>query len=368
MLHAPKTCAGWIPPFCPNRKCRHHKGIEPGFRWRKRGFFTRKSDRRRVQRLECGTCGVTFSTQTFSLSYWQKRPEIFYRLFFKVSGAMANRQAARELGCAPETATRQLARLGRHCLLFHMQHWQKSAPKGPICIDGFESFEYSQFHPIQHHLAVEADTGFVLYHTDSELRRKGRMTARQRRRRAQLEAQHGRPSGKAIQEDVQQLLDVVLAQATSAVVRSDDHRSYRPAIVAQSCAVQHQVVSSRRARNPQNPLFPINELDMLLRHSQSNHRRETIAFSKRRQGSADRLTVFQVWRNYVKRHREKGPPITPAMKRGLLSAPLKVKDICRERLFPERIGLPPRWQEYYDRVVETREIANNRRHTLKYAY
>jgi hypothetical protein len=342
--------------------------MEPGFRWRKRGFFTRKSDRRRVQRLECGTCGVTFSTQTFSLSYWQKRPEIFYRLFLKVSGAMANRQAARELGCAPETVTRQLARLGRHCLLFHMQHWQNSAPKGPICIDGFESFEYSQFHPIHHHLAVEADTGFVLYHTDSELRRKGRMTTHQRQRRAQLEAWHGLPSGKAIQADVQQLLDVVLAKATSAVVRSDDHRSYRPAIAAQSCAVEHQVVSSRKARNPQNPLFPINELDMLLRHSQSNHRRETIAFSKRRQGSAERLVVFQVWRNYVKRHREKGPTTTPAMKRGLLSAPLTVKDICRERLFPDRIGLPPRWQEYYDRVVVTREIPNNRRHTLKYAY
>jgi hypothetical protein len=163
-------------------------------------------------------------------------------------------------------------------------------------------------------------------------------------------------------------LDVVLAKATSAVVRSDDHRSYRPAIAAQSCAVEHQVVSSRKARNPQNPLFPINELDMLLRHSQSNHRRETIAFSKRRQGSAERLVVFQVWRNYVKRHREKGPTTTPAMKRGLLSTPLTVKDICRERLFPDRIGLPPRWQEYYDRVVVTREIPNNRRHTLKYAY
>jgi hypothetical protein len=107
---------------------------------------------------------------------------------------------------------------------------------------------------------------------------------------------------------------------------------------------------------------------MLLRHSQSNHRRETIAFSKRRQGSAERLAVFSVWRNYTKRHREKGPPLTPAMKRGLAKRPLTVEDICQRRLFPDRIPLPQRWQEYYDRTVNTREIPNNRRHQLTYAY
>jgi hypothetical protein len=35
----------------------------------------------------------------------------------------------------------------------------------------------------------------------------------------------------------------------------------------------------------QNPLFPVNLADLLLRHSSANHKRETIAFSKRRQGA-----------------------------------------------------------------------------------
>jgi hypothetical protein len=342
--------------------------LEGNWAWRRRGFYTRPSDRRRVQRFECGTCGVTFSTQTFSTSYWQKRPELLYRLMFKVSGAMANRQLARELGCAPETANRQVARLGRHCLLFHTQLWQQTPPQGPLCIDGLESFEFSQYHPIHHHVAVEAETGFIAYHADSELRRKGRMTAYQKRRRAELEAALGKPSPMAIRQDMAHVLAVVLARAQRVVLRSDDHRAYLPGIAALRCTVQHEVTSSRQARNPQNPLFAINELDLLTRHSQSNHRRETIAFSKRRQASAERFTIFLVWRNCVKRHREKGPPVTPAMKRGLTSRPLTVPEICAQRLFPGRIALPARWQEYYDRSVTTRAIQNNRRHELKYAY
>ena len=49
-----------------------------------------------------------------------------------------------------------------------------------------------------------------------------------------------------------------------------------------------------RERTPQNPLFLANVLDLLIRHNGSNHKRETIAFSKRRQSAAERLAVLQV--------------------------------------------------------------------------
>ena len=79
------------------------------------------------------------------------------------------------------------------------------------------------------------------------------------------------------------------------------------------------------------------------------------------------MTVL-VWRNYVKRRREKGPRVTAAMLRGTCEKPLKVEDVLERRLFAGRIRLPGRWQEYYDGEVETREIPRNRRHELKYAY
>lgn len=363
-----QTDPGWTPPHCPNRKCKYHNHSGGPWPWRRRGFYRCRSVPVPVQRLDCRACGVTFSTQTFSVSYWLKRPDLLERIFMRVTGCMCARQIARDLGCSPETVSRLIARLGRHCLLYHMEVWRQQAPQGPVVVDGFESFEYSQYHPIHHHVAVEKETDFWLYHTDSELRRKGRMTGAQKRRRADIEALHGRPDPRSIRKDMQELLEVTLSRAADAVVLSDEHRSYPPAIRAVACRIRHQVTNSKKPRTPGNPLFAVNLLDLLIRHSQANHKRETIAFSKRRQGSAERLAILQVWRNYMKWRREKRPGKTPAMLKGLMAQPLTLAVLLEKRLFPGRVALPPRWGEYYARTVRTRELGSNRGHQLEYAF
>lgn len=197
-MHNITQPAGWTPPHCPNRNCKHHIRRAEPWPWRRRGYYTRRTVPHRVQRLECRACGVTFSRQTFSATYWLKRPDLLERIFMRVVGCMCARQIARDLQCSPETVNRLTARLGRHCMLYHMRVWAGRPPNGPIVIDGFESFEFSQYHPFHHHVAVEADTSFWLFHTDSELRRKGRMTPRQKRRRTELERNYGRPDPQAV--------------------------------------------------------------------------------------------------------------------------------------------------------------------------
>jgi len=318
--------------------------------------------------MDCKACGVYFSRQTFSTDYWLKRPELLEQVFMRVVGCMCARQIARDLGCSPETVNRLIARLGRQCMLFHMQEWEHAPPEGPVVVDGFESFEYSQYHPIHHNVAVEADTGFWLYHTDSELRRKGRMTRYQRRRRTRIEQEHGRADPQAIRKGMLELLEVSLKNSDQAELHSDEHRAYPPAIGAVECRIRHTTTHSKKPRTSRNPLFPVNELDLLIRHSQANHKRETIAFSKRRQASAERLAILLVWRNYIKWRREKKPGKTPAMLKGIAEERLTVRDVLAERLFPGRIGLPPRWREYYRRRVRTRELQTNREHRLRYAF
>jgi hypothetical protein len=241
-------------------------------------------------------------------------------------------------------------------------------PEGPVVLDSFESFEYSQFFPFQHHLLAEAETSFFLHFTDSPLRRKGRMTEAQKRRRLELEARLGRPDPRAVEKDVQLLVQAALEGLQEVTLRTDDHRAYPRALRRLRCRVDHQVTSSRERRDARNPLFEINLLDLLIRHSQANHRRETLAWSKRRQGSADRLAVFLVWRNYVKWRWEKRGRRTPAMLKGLLPRRLRISDILRERLFRSRIALSERWAEYYRRAVLTPVLGRNRRHELKYAF
>lgn len=360
--------AAFTPPFCPNPNCPFHRGFAALWRWKRAGCFRRLAPPHRIQRFTCLACRRSFSSQTFHTTYYLKRPDVLPQLFFKTVGGMANRQLARDLRVAPATVDRQLARLGRHCLLLHARLCARTRPQGDLVLDGFESFEFSQYHPFHHHLLVEADTGFWWSFSDSPLRRKGRMTDPQKRRRDQLEARLGRPDPQAVPKDVHHLLQTVLDGQAAVTLRSDDHRAYPRACRGLRCRIRHQVTSSRQRRDAANPLFEANLLDLLIRHSQAGHRRETIAWPKRRQGSAERLAVLLVWRNYVKWRWEKRGRQTPAMLKGLLKHRLTVAEILQERLFRTRIPLPQRWAEYYDRRVETAALPVNRRHELKYAY
>jgi hypothetical protein len=127
------------------------------------------------------------------------------------------------------------------------------------------------------------------------------------------------------------------------------------------------VTPSRRLRTPRNPLFPVNLLDGLIRHSSANHKRETIAFSKRRQAAAARMWVFLVWRNYVKSWSERRRDSPPGQRIGCIETRLALGGILRERLFPSRIPLPGPWRRQYQGRVVTRAIPNNRFHQLHYA-
>ena len=51
-----------------------------------------------MQRYRCQHCHRNFSSQTFSPSYWLKRPELLRPLFFRLLGCSALRQIAREFG------------------------------------------------------------------------------------------------------------------------------------------------------------------------------------------------------------------------------------------------------------------------------
>jgi len=358
----------FTPPFCPNPKCRHHRDLHCPWRWRRSGFFRTCATPQPIQRFTCTVCRRSFSTQTFSTSYWLKRPDLPRRSFMKIVGGMAARQIARDLRVAPSTIDHLIGRLGRHCYLLHTLLAARALPVGPQVMDSFESFEFSQYFPFLHHLLVEANSSFFWYFTDSPLRRKGRMTTAQKRRREKLEEALGRPDPKAVEKDVRELLKAFLERVPQVTLRSDDHRAYPQALRDLACRYTHEVTSSKERRTANNPLFEINLLDGLIRHSQANHRRETWAWSKRRQGSADRLAIFIVWRNYLKLRWEKRSRQTPAMLKGLLERRWKVEDVLRERLFRTRTALPGRWGLYYDRRVTTTALARNRRHELKYAY
>lgn len=363
------------PPHCPNRDCAFYPP-NPKWTFVRDGHLWIAAQRCRVQRFRCSHCRRKFSAQTFQSTYWLHRPELLSRIASLSIAGAGLRQIARELGISHTTVARHLARAGRHCLLFHRQLLQGKTIAEPVAFDGFETFEFSQFFPCHLNLAAGYQSWFLYHFTDSPLRRKGTMTPSQKARRAELEETLGRPDPKAVEEGILELLRVVAKQmgGEDARFHSDDHPAYGRSFTRLRREFRHLrlhrlVTPSSDPRTRANPLFPVNLADLLLRHHGANHRRETIAFSKRRQAMIERLAIFTVWRNCIKSQREKKPGMTAAMHAGILDRRLEWRELFRERLFPRRPLLPGVWWTYYWRKIRTLALGEHQNtHDLRYAF
>ena len=361
------TPESFVPPHCPRTDCAHHRCAR-GWRWTRHGCYVRQASPRRIPRFRCGHCGHTFSSQTFSVSYWCRRPDLLLPVAHGLLACSGYRQIARDKGCKPPVVMRLAARIGRHALLLLWQLRPRRPIEEPLVVDGFESFAWSQHHPLYLNLVVGV-SHYCYACTFSLLRRKGRMTERQRRHRARLEARDGRPDPRAIERGTATALRLASPTPQPLVVRSDEHQAYPRALRSlHGYTIRHERTSSLAARTAGNPLFPANRLDGSLRHNSANHKRETIAFSKLHQSVVERAAWLILWQNVAKPFSERHGGPTPAMKAGLQERPLQVAELLAERLFPSRVNLPPEYDAYYRGEVRTAAIRNQRRHQLKLAY
>ena len=110
MPHTKHISRSWSPPHCPNPNCMHHNDPGENWRYKRIGTFRRLQAPTRIQRFTCKACKRSFSTQTFSTTYWQKRPDLDRDIFMKTVGCMANRQVARDLRVSPDSIDRHLSR------------------------------------------------------------------------------------------------------------------------------------------------------------------------------------------------------------------------------------------------------------------
>jgi transposase-like protein len=351
---------------CPFPDCPSHASPEL-WRFKKKGFYLRQARPQRIQRYRCQRCRRSFSSQTFSPTYWLRRPALLEPLFLRILACSALRQIAHEFGVAHATVQRQVERLGRHCLLLHEQLRPLGPPREPLVLDGFRSFELGQYWPFDLNLLIGI-SHYVYAFQDAELRRSGSMTAAQKRKRDRIEQRHGRPDPQATRHSVQELLERALPPGTCVELRTDEHRAYPQALRRlRDRELVHTTTSSRARRTARNPLFPANLGDLLLRHTGANHKRETIAFSKRRQGALYRLAIWVVWRNYVKSRSERRRDAPPGVQVGAIGSRWSVREVLQVRLFPWRQALPGWLGQCYFGRIPTRRLARCREHGLRYA-
>ena len=356
------------PPFCPRPSCPFHHDPR-GWRFKKKGFYTRRAAPQRVQRYRCSHCSRNFSTQTFHPTYWLRAPRRYETLFGHLVSCSALRQVARQTGCHPTTVMRHADRLGRHCLLL-LERLRPRLPSEPLVLDGLRTLESGHYWPFDANLLVGSRSLYVYGFNEAELRRGGTMRPGQQRHRERLEQRYGRPDPRATEQAVTELVGRCVPPGAEVELWSDQHAAYPRALAKLGDRrIRARTVSSRAPRTATNPLFPVNLTDLLVRHDSANHKRETIAFSKRRQGAMYRLAIWAVWRNFGKQRSERRRNGTPAMALalGLTKRPWRVRDVLSERLFPSQIVLSGWLKQCYERRIRTRCLPLGPVHQRRYA-
>ncbi len=374
---------GFRPSFCPWRECPEHRRRESGYRYHRHGSYS-TARRRGVPRFRCLTCLRTFSRQTFSVTYYRKRPRLLRGVAAGIVAGSALRQIARSLDCAPNTVARASAHLGRHGMLLQARALARlrDALSEPVVFDHFESFELTQDYPFGVGTAVGARSWFVYCLDPAPHGRAGRVSPFQRRR---LESRPRRPHRQGYLGSTRRVLDQLLRLAPPdhpLRLWSDAHADYRRAVhthphrdrILESAFPNPRrgpkgAPRSGRARVRDGAMFAVDLLHKILRHSLAHHRRETIAFPRRINAAMERLAVTAVWRNFVKKRSERsGRDSTPALLLGLTETRWSWTRVLSRRLFYDRCELPAPWPTLYRREWTTPALPANARHDLLRAF
>ncbi len=267
---------------------------------------------------------------------------------------------------------RHVERLGRHCLLVHESLRSRARARiatEDCVLDGLGAFAGGQYWPFELTTVIGARSYYSHDFTVTEKRRAGRHRPDQKARRARYEARLGRPDPRGLKRDVLELVEASLPERVPIVLRSDEKKEYGWALARLPAhRITRETTHSKKPRTPRNRLFPINAHHGFLRHSGANHKRETIAFSKRRQSALYRLAIWVVWRNYMKDRSENRRKGTPANALGITKGALSLADLLRERLIPGRTSPFRGWLTdcYFGRIT-TRAIENCAEHRARFA-
>jgi len=287
------------PPFCPWPECAAHKG--PGSGFQRYGSYQKPSDYRR-------TC----SRQTFSTTYYLKRPELLVAVASGLAACSAHRQIARSCHCAKTSVTRMAERLGRHAIVH--DHW--------------EVFIGRQDRALGIGTAVGATSWFVYDIDPAPHRGSGRRPDRTK------EKETASPPKcsyiKSIRRTFRGLIPHVSADRRL-VCNMDGRTDY--IVAARAPDLRHRVdlrIYPNPVRGPKgtprspeavvrdHAMFVVDSLHQFLRHTCSDHKRETISFGRRLESIVGRAHLMAVWKNFIKSRSERRPDrTTPAMRLGL---------------------------------------------------
>lgn len=343
--------------FCPNTACQlHEEGRGPTWYASRGSYYTKAFGT--VRRYRCNCCGHWFSQQSFSIDYYAKRKINYPELLLRHASSSSGRAISRTMGISPDSVQNRLDRLARQALGIHAALLPLIRTQEAVCVDGFVSFDVSQYFSSEVTISITSDSRFVLDLSQANRRRSGTMTAGQKKRACQLYAQSSLEHG-GISRTFREILDslsIIWPRTAYAplVITTDEKPDYvrildrHPLFRSQNeeHRVIHQAINSHLPRTFSNPLFASNYLDREIRKDLANHHRETACFSRNVANGLCRLAAYLCHHNYFKRFCINAPCVDNTLHGEAAGIPRaaiekELSSFFSERYFLSRVKLLP---------------------------
>jgi hypothetical protein len=297
-----------LPPFCPRKTCpNHHTPTEKKW-FHKIGWYETKASGR-VKRFICRSCGKSFSEQTFRLSYYLHKKISFRDIFVRISSCSGIRALARSFQVTDKVISNRVGRLARQAMGMMASLRTSQRFSEHVAADGFESFIHSQYSPNNIHHLIGTESQYVYACDLAHIRRKGRMTEYQQRKRRRLEHKE-RLSGEirtSFRRICHTLQDLAL-HTVKLTLYTDEKQEYK-AVLRENRYLDgkiiHRTTSARQARTFHNPLWPVNYYDRELRKDLSSMTRETTRWSQETNNCMERMYLYAGYHNFFKPFRIK---------------------------------------------------------------
>ena len=282
-----------------------------------------------MQRFLCKACDSSFSSQTNSSTYNQKRPDLNSDVIENISEGVGVRKTAQNLRTSISTVQRKIRVLADVCDKYHKEvlaTW-KTKKKVSLMFDELDTFEQNRVHKIRIPVIVEEKSYFFIdafpYDEVSGSHYPYLKDAYNDAHKEEF---------KKIPQYIKKVLKTAtLLSANKVTVHSDMKPGYSKLIKEVfGEGVEHKEYKATVIEGGCKELFPINNTHACLRAEKPMLRRKSWYFTKEKDFLEDHLKIYIFYYNYFRKkgytigHRENKNRTkivefkTPAQKLGLL--------------------------------------------------
>ena len=284
---------------CTNPQCQSQK-------IKKAGFYYRSSDRCKVQRYHCKTCGAEFSDATGAPEYQQKKRQLNESVWMHLASGASQNRLALLLHTTRKTIARKLTFVGSVCKCQNEALLASQPQAQSVQFDELETFEHTQCKPLAVTMAVESGTRRILGFEVSPMPATGKLAKISRQKYGKR--QDMRKTGL-----LQMFAKISPLCAPKLSLLSDKCPRYKTAVSATLGAEKERIINYTQVKGapgsntgqgelkktPYDPLFSLNHTFAMLRAYINRLFRRTWNTTKKISCLVSHLHIYAYFHNAV---------------------------------------------------------------------